>query len=140
MERKNRTITLMNIYLDIDGVILDKDLKPVKHLKEFLEHITNNHEVYWLTTHCKGDSSVTLAYLSRFLDKDIIGLLKKVKPTSWNTLKTEAVDFTKDFVWLDDYIFPNEKQALERKDKLDRWLEVDLKDNKDGLLQVLKGL
>ena len=130
----------MNIYLDIDGVILGKDLKPANHLREFLEYITDNHEVYWLTTHCKGDNKITLNYLSRFLDKDIIELLKKVKPTSWNTLKTEAIDFTKDFVWLDDFIFPMERQALEREDKLDRWLEVNLKDNEDTLLQVLKGL
>ena len=130
----------MDIYLDIDGVILDKDLKPTSHLKKFLEHITDNHEVFWLTTHCKGDSSSTLSYLSRFLDKDIIELLKKVKPTSWNTLKTEAIDFTKDFVWLDDYIFPTERQVLERENKLDCWIEVNLKGSGDGLLQVLKDL
>ena len=130
----------MNIYLDIDGVILGKDLKPANHLREFLEYITDNHEVYWLTTHCKGDNKITLNYLSRFLDKDIIELLKKVKPTSWNMLKTEAIDFTKDFVWLDDYIFPTERQVLERENKLDGWIEVNLKDSGDGLLQVLKDL
>ncbi len=130
----------MNIYLDIDGVILDKDLKPVKHLKGFLKHITDNHEVYWLTTHCKGDSEATLSYLSRFLDKDIIELLKKVKPTSWNTLKTEAIDFTKDFVWLDDFIFPTERRVLEQKNKLDCWIEANLNDSEDILLQILKHL
>ena len=130
----------MNIYLDIDGVILDKDLQPVKHLKEFLKHTTDNHEVYWLTTHCKGDSEVTLNYLSRFLDKDILELLKEVKPTIWDKFKTEAIDFTKDFVWLDDYIFPAERQVLERKNKLNCWIEVKIEDSGDGLLEIMKRL
>lgn len=130
----------MNIYLDIDGVILDKSLKPTNHLKEFLEHITTNYEVYWLTTHCKGDSNPTLVYLSRFLDEDVLELLKKIKPTNWDTLKTDAIDFTKDFVWLDDFILPMERQVLEQKNKLDCWIEVKLEDNGDGLLDVVKRL
>src|SRR3989344_2677468 len=107
----------MNIYLDIDGVILTKDLEPADHLKEFLEHITGKHEVFWLTTHCKGESEATLNYLSRFLDQDVLELLKKVKPTSWETLKTDAIDFTRDFVWMDNYLFPTERRVLEQKNK-----------------------
>ena len=34
----------MNIYLDIDGTILDKKTgKPASGLKEFLEYISTNH-------------------------------------------------------------------------------------------------
>ena len=45
----------MNIYLDIDGVILgtkspQKDV--VKLIKYILKHYPNS--TYWLTTHCKG--------------------------------------------------------------------------------------
>ena len=130
----------MNIYLDIDGVILTKDLKPANHLKEFLERITGNHEVYWLTTHYKGDSETTLTYLSRFLGKDIIELLQRVKPTNWGTLKTDAIDFNKDFVWLDDYILPTERSVLEQRNKLDSWIEVKIESNGDGLLHSLERL
>lgn len=44
----------MNIYLDIDGVILANDKQPALHAKEFLKYITDNYPTYWLTTHCKG--------------------------------------------------------------------------------------
>jgi len=36
----------MNIYLDIDQVLITKDLKPVKHVYEFLKYVTDNHECY----------------------------------------------------------------------------------------------
>lgn len=129
----------MNIYLDIDGVILTKDSKPANHLKEFLER-TDNHEVCWLTTHCKGDSEATLNYLSRFFDKEILESLKKVKPTNWETLKTDAIDFTKDFVWLDDYLLEAEKARLIESDKLDSWIEVNLTESPDQLREVMETL
>ena len=47
----------MNIYLDIDGVIITNNFQPAEHLGEFLKYILEKHKVYWLTTHCKGDSS-----------------------------------------------------------------------------------
>ena len=38
--------------------------------------------------------------------------MKKIQPTKWNTWKTEAIDFNKDFRWLDDLIFPEENRIL----------------------------
>ena len=46
----------MNIYLDIDGVIMANDREPARHVTEFLEFVVNKYPVYWLTTHCKGDA------------------------------------------------------------------------------------
>ncbi|OGM16531.1 hypothetical protein A2V56_00600 [Candidatus Woesebacteria bacterium RBG_19FT_COMBO_42_9] len=45
----------MNIYLDIDGVILANDKQAALYAKEFLKYVTDNYPTYWLTTHCKGD-------------------------------------------------------------------------------------
>lgn len=44
----------MNIYLDIDGVLITKNGQPAEYVEEFLEHIINKHNVFWLTTHCRG--------------------------------------------------------------------------------------
>lgn len=96
---------------------------------EFLQHITPKHEVYWLTTHCKGDASYTLNYLARFLDKEILEILKSVKATTFNTLKTETIDFSEDFIWLDDYLFNSEINELKNRGKLDSWIKIDLKAN-----------
>ena len=45
----------MNIYLDIDAVILANDKQPALHVKEFVKYLTDNYPVFWLTTHCKGE-------------------------------------------------------------------------------------
>ena len=107
----------MNIYLDIDGVILTKEGKPAKNLDLLLEYITNNHDVYWLTTHCKGDAKYTVNYISRYFKPKTIKYLNKIKPTTFNTLKTEAINFDSDFLWLDDYLFDSEIQILKEKNK-----------------------
>ena len=70
-----------------------KDLQPAKHLNKFLTYITGNFNVYWLTTHCKGDATATIQYLANHLDDDLIKLAKKIHPTNWSTLKTEAIDW-----------------------------------------------
>ena len=33
---------------------------------EFLKYITDNHNVYWLTTYCKGNAGDTVNYLKLF--------------------------------------------------------------------------
>jgi len=44
----------MNIYLDIDGVLIDtKEYKQMPYLKEFLTTVfdISNNNVYWLSTY-----------------------------------------------------------------------------------------
>ena len=127
---------MKKLYLDVDGVILNKDLSPANHLKEFLEHILLKYDVYWLTTHCSGSSEDTLNYLSRFLEPDIIELLKSVKPTTFDRLKTEGIDFNSDFVLLDDYLFDSEIAELEKHGVKNSWIQVDLKANPNYLLSA----
>ena len=38
----------MNIYLDIDGVLLVNDNNLANHAHEFLEYITSRYPTYWL--------------------------------------------------------------------------------------------
>jgi len=127
----------MNIYIDIDKVILTQDLKPTEHLKKFLELTLKNHNVFWLTTHCKGDASPTTDHLKQFLPSDVLKLCKKIKPTNWKTFKTEGIDFSKDFIWLDDYIFEKEKAMLKGQGKLNSWIQIDLAKNPNQLLDIL---
>ena len=127
---------MKKLYLDIDGVILNKDLSPAKHLKEFLQNILSKYDVYFLTTHCKGDAQYTRDYLSRFLDQEIIELLKNVKPTTFDRLKTEAIDFSADFIWLDDYLFDSEIKELNERGTNSSWIKVDLKNDPNFLKSV----
>lgn len=127
----------MNIYLDIDGVILANDKQASLHVYEFLKYITNKYPVYWLTTHCKGDATYTVNHLSQWLDTKTLELTKKIKPTNWTTSKTESIDWNKDFLWFDDYLFDFEKEDLKKHNALDKWIEVDLSKNPNQLLNFL---
>ena len=128
----------MNIYLDIDGVILANDLQKAKHVEEFLKYITENHDVYWLTTHCKGDSEYTINHISPYFDPGTLEILKKIKTTNWQTNKTEAINFDEPFIWFDDQLFESEVTDLLEHNAYDRWIEIDLSKDVDQLKHLIE--
>ncbi|MDD4110561.1 MAG: hypothetical protein PHS54_03295 [Clostridia bacterium] len=128
----------MNIYLDVDGVLLTKAGKETNFVKEFLEHVVKNHQVYWLTTHCNGDAMFTVRFLERFFDDETIEIMKNILPTSWITLKTEAIDFSKPFLWFDDNVFNFEKEILKQHNCLKSLIEILLEEDPDQLNKYLK--
>ena len=131
---------MTKLYLDIDGVLLTKRLtKPADNVAQFIEYLTENFECFWLTTHCKGTERTALQYLKQFLEARVMEQLESVKPTMWTTMKTEALDLTSDFYWLDDNPFQMEIEFLRLHEKLDRLILVDL-NNKDELLKIKKRL
>lgn len=130
----------MKLYLDIDGVLLDYGTDThAKHVGEFIDYITAECECYWLTTHCKGDSQTAIDYLSSYLSPEMIKKLESVKPTTWDDMKTEAIDFDHDFVWLDDYPFNAEIGVLEYYRVQDSLFRVNLS-NDNELLDVIEWL
>lgn len=123
----------INVYLDIDGVLLANDLNAANHVHEFLEYVTSKFDVYWLTTHCKGDALTAVRRLSLVFPPQTMELIKDIKSTNWDLAKTEAIDFTKPFLWFDDDLFYEERVQLEKHDCLDNWIEVNLAKNEDQL-------
>ena len=127
----------MNLYLDIDGVLLDYNTETyAKGAIELIEYITSEFDCYWLTTHCKGDSKPAIEYLSGYFPPDVIEKLRKVKPTYWKDLKTEGIDFDRNFIWLDDYPFQAEQEVLKNFGVSESLYRVDL-GNEDELANVL---
>jgi hypothetical protein len=125
------------LYLDVDGVLLTlKQTKPANHSIAFIEFITKTFECYWLTTHCKGDAHNAIRYLTPYFDEQTLQLLNQVKPTNWDTLKTEAIDFSHDFFWIEDYPFNAEKEVLAKYGRLENLILVDL-NNKDELKRIV---
>ena len=129
---------MKNLYLDIDGVILKKDGAPAEHLVPFLKYATENYECYWLTTHCDGDATKPFLYLVGKIPQEAVPFLEKIQPTKWKLWKTEGIDFSKDFLWLDDTQFEGEKNALAEKGALDKFILIDLKANPNQLLDIVK--
>ena len=125
----------LNIYLDIDGVILgtkspQKDV--VKLIKYVLKHYPGS--TYWLTTHCKGGTNRCVEWLKQnsFPEKLADEMDRIIKPTDWGVMKTEAIDVSRDFVWFDDSLFETEKRALETHHVLDSFYRTDSKDSKSA--------
>lgn len=132
------TIEKKNIYIDVDGVLLTiKNTKPAVNSIEFIHYILANFNCYWLTTHCKGDSTPALKYLNQFFDNVIIEKLKTVKTTNWSTLKTDAIDLNSDFFWIEDYPFQAEINILEYNNKKDNLIIVDL-NQPNELLRIIE--
>lgn len=126
-----------NIYLDIDGVILTRGVAPAPHLGKFLKYILGNYSVFWLTLKYRGETKGIIKYLSQFLSPEIIPLLGQIRPTRFDLDKTEAIDFSKEFFWLDDELFDSEKNTLRNHNTYDSWIELNLIKNPDQLIDLV---
>lgn len=131
---------MKKLYLDVDGVILTKrNIKAALGSVDLLSYAINHYNCYWLTTHCRnGDTTAVLDMLAQYFPKGFLQKLKQIRPTAWNTLKTEGIDFSSDFYWLDDYVFNAEKEILKSNGCLNSLILVNL--NNDNELTRIKDL
>ena len=125
----------MNVYLDIDGVLLANELNAANHVHEFLSLIKSRYpdSTYWLTTHVKGDPKTAIERLSKVFKPETMKLIQDIQPTNWQIAKTEAIDFSQPFLWFDDDLFEDERKALIENKALDNWIEVDLSKDENQL-------
>lgn len=129
----------MNIYLDIDGVLLANEKNFATGATEFIKYAADNFNVYWLTTHCMdGHVEHAIEYLQRALTEDLRPWLKTFKPVIWNIKKTEAIDFSKPFLWFDDDCYSGERIDLQSHGVFNSWIEVDLAKHPDQMVHELK--
>jgi hypothetical protein len=132
----------MNIYLDIDGVLLANDHNPANFVDEFIKYVLTNYpdSTYWLTTHCQGDASRPIQDVGHLFKPETVELMKQIKPTTWihSSSKTAAIDFSKPFLWFDDDLFINERNELIERNALDNWIEVDLRKDPDMLSKFVQ--
>jgi hypothetical protein len=136
-------VRTMNLFIDIDGVLLGKSPKTrsivlANYAKEFLVYALQNFNCYWLTTHCKGSTETVIGYLKPYVDEEVMLLIRKIKPTNFKTFKTEAL--FGDFYWVDDQPTAYEILYLEENDLLNRWLQVNTRQSFDSLMDLIKFL
>ena len=129
----------MNVYLDIDGVLLANDLNPANFASDFLKYVLEKYpeSTYWLTTHCQGDEKVPIQHIGHLFEPEVVELMRKIKPTSWDLAKTRAIDFSSPFIWFDDDLFFEEQQDLLKNNALDNWIEVDLVKDPNSLQKFI---
>ncbi len=131
----------MNLYLDIDGVLLANESNLAEGAAEFIKYVAENFTVYWLTTHCMhGDGAWAVKYVDRTTEEDLTPWLNKFIPTTWGLKKTEAIDFSQPFIWYDDDCFSGEKSDLIEHNALNSWYEVNIRKHPNQLKKELKYL
>ena len=116
--------------MDIDGVIVGTS-SPQSDVIDLLHWVIKHHSgsTYWLTTHCQRGANRCIEYLRRhFFPDDLLKEMDVVfKPTDWDVLKTEAIDFSQDFIWLDDSPLQSEMSVLRARDAVEKCIVMDAK-------------
>lgn len=135
----------MNIYLDIDGTLIheeltDKNGQPAAGLAEFIEAL-KPHDTYWLTTHCRdGNPEKARRLLKAAVPEHLHPEIDRIKPTVWDTQKTEAIDWSQDFIWFDDSIGAHELLQFQTARDNQQFIEMNLRDNPNQLLEIIEDI
>lgn len=133
----------MNIYLDIDGTLIHEDRWDMANpaadgLDEFIIAL-RPHTAYWLTTHCRdGNPERVREIMKRYVPVELHADIDRIKPTTWDMMKTEGIDWSQDFIWFDNDISPFEWERIEQGSENQRAIEVNLKRNPKQLIEIAR--
>ena len=119
----------MNLYIDVDGVLLGRneadEIALIPDIEGILLYSKENFTCFWLTTHGRYGTDDVISYLKPYAKGIDLSLFNHIQAAPWNTLKTEAIDFSKPFIWIDDKPLQVELRILKDRGCLKSWLHVD---------------
>lgn len=119
----------MNIYLNIDGVLLNNKGELADFAEVFLQALITRwpDSTYWLSNYCwKGKNQTLDIIFPKLKKKRTMELIEFIKPTDWDELKTDAIDFTKPFLWFENEIFSDEMEILNHYHATKCFRKIDL--------------
>ncbi len=124
----------MNIYIEINGVILQEDAELAKYADQFLQSVLSKYptSTYWLLPQAET-GAVTSLLENPYLSETTQALLASAQLLTWDELKTEAIELDKDFLWFGNEIWPDELKLLEDKNLSQQFVLVDLHKDPDML-------
>jgi len=135
----------MNIYLDIDGTMIREDRWDMQDLgadglAEFIIAL-RPHTTYWLTTHCRdGNPERAREIMKRYVPVELHSEIDRIKPTTWDMMKTEGIDWSQDFIWFDNDISAFEWERIEQGSENQQAIEVNLKVNPKQLIEIARDI
>lgn len=101
-----------DLYLDVDGVLLFLDKTENLWLMNLIDagkKFGLFGKIYWLSAWtCMGTTDQLYREHPTF--KRL-----KAKPLYWKNLKTEAIDWTRPFIWIEDGVLPEERAVFHLK-------------------------
>lgn len=99
------------------------------------------YDTYWLTTHCmNGDVTQARRIMKGVLSEEYHEDIDRIQPTSWQDMKTEALDWSSDFIWFDNDIFAEEWKTLEKCRFGQSVVQVDLRENPLHLEEIVRDI
>lgn len=123
----------MTLYLDVDGVILGRnsngDSVLIPNIEKIFHYCNKYFKCCWLSTHGRHSTEDVLDYLWPYSRDINFSIFKKIEAVRWNTLKTEAIDFSGPFIWIDDHPLDAEIKILKNNRCFKNWLHVDTYQN-----------
>jgi len=139
----------MVLYLDIDGSLImttEKHLASICELGlgclEFLQYATRHFECRWLTFHARTGFTNNVSRVFRqavgvnALPKEWLLILENIKPAPWCLHKTDGIDFTTDFYWLDDAASEYDLNILAERNLSSRLIKAHLNHFASDLYRV----
>lgn len=129
----------MNIYLDIDGVLIDQNDRAADYADEFLQFVLTHWptSTYWLSIHSRNGQNKTYDLLQPYLRKKTLKDIHLIKSTNWEELKTEAIDFKRPFLWFDTQLYKEEQAILDHYQARACYRHIDLRRDSLQLLDEL---
>ncbi|MBI4033452.1 hypothetical protein HY379_00455 [Candidatus Saccharibacteria bacterium] len=127
----------LDIYLNVDGVILDGRNRPANYSREFLRYVVPNFSTHWLSSRVKENGSAITRDLAKIFEPKIIELISIVRPTRWSFAKTQGIDFSRPFLWFDDELVVHERLELIKNNVLESFVEVNLAKDENRLADFL---
>lgn len=129
----------MNIYLDIDGVLLVQNSRAADYADEFLQFVLKHwpDSTYWLSSYCRRGENIASDLLEPYVRRKTHKLLSQIKPTEWDDLKTDAINFKQPFLWYDTELYSEETAILEHYEALPCFRRIDLQKDQFQLLDEL---
>jgi hypothetical protein len=138
----------MILYLDLDGVMLqsvdgsvwNSTWRVAPYAAQFLKWALAYHSPMWLTSRDmdgSGEGIVTAFANAIGSTRPLMELAARVPSCQWSGAKTNAIELTSNYLWLDDSPRPEDLIALEREGCVSRWLEVNTDVRPDDLLRAM---
>lgn len=147
---------LMDLYLDLDGVILRRtggmeyrgrtEFNIAPNAMEFLSWAVENFNCYWLTSRSHDGSydgierAFRLAIPATNIPDGVRRLIRNILPAPWGTIKVKGIDLSTDFYWVDDNPDSASVVVLEKAGLQSRLILASTDQYPDDLERVRKKL
>lgn len=114
----------MNIYLDIYGTLIASS-SPIEDREALLQYILDNFagHIYWLTSF--SPERIANVLEREYKEPLLSRLISEIQYASYGYYKSDAIDFSEAFLWLDDNQSEADYYALKDHGVADSFIQID---------------